>query len=78
MLSFSVIQVSLVKSIAPSGSVLTLKNINVFEKLNAKKDHKIPMEPLYFNGSLIAITLITANVFSQLLFTGNTFWVNSD
>lgn len=78
MVSFSVIPVPLVKSIAPSGNVLKLKNIIVLEKLNAKKAHKMSMEPLYFIGPLLAIMLITPNLFSPPLFTGNTFWVNSD
>lgn len=72
----SVIQVSLVKSISTSDNVLKFKNITVLEKLNAKEPHKISVEPLYFIGSLIDITFIAPNLFSQPLCTRNTFWVN--
>lgn len=79
-MSFSIIQrtnsVSLVKSIATSGNVLKLKRITILEKFNPKKAHKMSMESLYFIGSLIAVTLITPNLFSQPLFTGNTFWTD--
>lgn len=37
MVSFSVIQVPLVKSIAPSGNVLKLKNIIVLEEIECKE-----------------------------------------